>query len=319
MNYLVTGAAGFIGSNLSEKLLKDGHNVFGIDNFDPFYKREIKEHNLKKLKIFETFKFAEFDLEDEKKLRPVLDGNRFDVIIHLAAKAGVRPSLKAPLAYVDSNIKASVNLLNLMHKTNHRKLVFASSSSIYGKSKVIPFKEDVSFDHAISVYATSKQAGELYNKMFHNLYGIDVINLRFFTVYGPGQRPDLAIHKFLKANLKRETIQVFGDGSMARDYTYVDDTVEGIKGAISRIQDNHKLYETFNLGNSSPVSLNELLDSIEKACGKENIIERTPVPPGDVPITFADISRSKELLGYDPKVDLKTGLENMFKWIKEIY
>lgn len=320
MKILVTGCAGFIGSQLTARLIKEKHSVIGIDNFDPFYDRKIKEGNLTPLKKSEGFEFHEFNLEDEHKLRRIFDTHRFDVIVHLAAKAGVRPSLKDPLAYVDANVKATVNILNEMQKSGNTKMVFASSSSIYGKSKEIPFKESTTFDKSISVYATSKQSCELYNQMFFNLYNLSIINLRFFTVYGPGQRPDLAIHKFLKANLKGDTINVFGDGSMARDYTFVEDTVSGIKGAIERISTSSRpVYETYNLGNSTPISLKQLLSTIEKVTGKKNVIKNLPIPLGDVPITFADIENSKKYLGYNPQTKLEDGLKVMNEWIKSIY
>lgn len=319
MKILVTGAAGFIGSHLCEKLIDDGHIVHGLDNFDPFYDRKIKESNLDNLKKNELFSFSDLDLEDEFKLKALFDGHRFDCVVHLAAKAGVRPSLKDPLAYVQANVKATVNLLECMNQTNHKNLVFASSSSIYGKSKNIPFTEDDGFDHAISVYATSKQSGELFTKMYHNLYNLDVINLRFFTVYGPRQRPDLAIHKFLKANIKGDKITLFGDGSMARDYTYVSDTVQGVYGAVKRVTEHSGLYETYNLGNSTPVTLTELIEAIEKVTGKKCNIERIEVPPGDVPITFADISNAEKNLSYRPEFKLEKGLKNMLDWINTIY
>ncbi len=313
---LITGVAGFIGSHLADKFIANGHSVVGVDNFDPFYDRKIKESNLP---AHETIKFFEMDLENQDALTSILKDNPVDVVIHLAAKAGVRPSLKDPLKYVDANIKATVSLMEAMKETNHNKLVFASSSSIYGECKEIPFKEDVEFDHAISVYAASKQSGELFTRMYHNLYKLDIINLRFFTVYGPRQRPDLAIHKFLKANHFGETITLFGDGSMARDYTYVADTVQGIVGATERILKNQKVYETYNLGNSTPVSLSDLIAAIEKTTGRPCEIERKDVPAGDVPITFADISKSQEYLNYNPQTTLEQGLKSMYEWIQTIY
>ncbi|MBT3585396.1 MAG: NAD-dependent epimerase/dehydratase family protein [Halobacteriovoraceae bacterium] len=319
MKVLVTGAAGFIASHLCEALLTTGHEVVGIDNFDPFYPIESKKENLELLHQHKGFSFTEGDLSDAPFVEKFLTYHPVDLVIHLAAKAGVRPSLEDPIGYVNANITATVSLLEGMRKNGIKKFIFASSSSIYGESKTVPFKEDTSFDHSISLYATTKQSGELFTRMYHNLYKLDVINLRFFTVYGPRQRPDLAIHKFLKSNLLDETITIFGDGSMARDYTYVSDTVQGIIGAMNRIVENPNVYETYNLGNSHPVSLKELILAIEKTTGKPLIIQRTDVPLGDVPITYADISSSKEKLGYHPQVSLESGLAEFYKWIQKKY
>jgi UDP-glucuronate 4-epimerase len=319
MKIFVTGGAGFIGSHLCEKLLKDGHQVTAIDNFDTFYDRKIKEKNISSLEVFPKFNLIEEDLLNKNFLQTHFASHGYDVVVHLAAKAGVRPSLKSPLDYVRANVEATVSLLESMKECGIKKFVFASSSSLYGKNKEAPFKEDDTLDQAISVYAATKQSGEKFTRMYHNLYDIDVINLRFFTVYGPRQRPDLAIHKFLKANLLDEEITLFGDGSMARDYTYVDDTVSGVIGAIKRISNNSNLYETYNLGNSTPVTLNELIAGIEKVTEKKCQINYKDVPPGDVPITYADISKSEKNLEYTPHTGLEEGLSKFYEWIKEIY
>lgn len=320
MKVLITGAAGFIGSHLSELLIEKGHHVVGLDNFDPFYERQIKEENVSSLVKSEKFDFHEGDLLDQNFMKELFDKhNDIDVAVHLAAKAGVRPSLENPLGYVDANIKATVGLLEIL-KDQCAKIVFASSSSVYGKSKEIPFQEEQKLEDSISVYATTKHSCELFNKMYHNLYNLSVINLRFFTVYGERQRPDLAIHKFLKANFKGEPITLFGDGTMARDYTYVKDTVEGIYNSIKRISESTKpLYETYNLGNSSPVSLTSLIENIEEVTGNKMKIEHKPTPKGDVPITYADISHSEKELGYNPKTKISEGLKLFYRWVSDYY
>ncbi len=316
MKVFITGVAGFIGSHLAEQLLLQGHHVFGIDNFDPFYPRKTKEKNIIEISKNDKFQFFEADLLDHKNLEEILKQTSCDVVVHLAAKAGVRPSLEDPIAYLRCNTEGTLSLLEAMRKTQMSKIIFASSSSVYGKSPIVPFTEEQKLEHAISPYATSKQAGELYTKLYHNLYQFSVINLRFFTVYGPRQRPDLAIHKFIKANMENKEIPFFGDGSMARDYTYVLDTVAGIEGAIKKIQNEKTLYETYNLGNNQPVTLNELILAIEAATGKACQLKREPTPAGDVPITFANIDRAKRDLGYNPKTQLKQGIDHFYSWLK---
>lgn len=320
MKVFVTGAAGFIASHLISKLLDEGEEVVGIDNFDPFYDRSIKEFNIKHLNKSSKFSFYEGDLSDKNLLQKIFTDENIGPVVHLAAKAGVRPSLKNPTDYVKVNIESLVNLLDVMKEFDKKKFIFASSSSIYGKNSKIPFSEADITEKIISVYAASKISGESFTRMYHNLYDFSVINLRFFTVYGPSQRPDLAIHKFLKAAYLDEEITLFGDGSMARDYTYVEDTVAGIIGAIKRISNlDENLYETFNLGNSTPISLKELIESIEEVTGKKIRKKCVEVPDGDVPITYADISRSKEFLGYSPETTLKDGLKKMYEWIELTY
>lgn len=317
MKVLITGCAGFIGSHLSELILNEGHQVVGIDNFDPFYNRKIKESNLAHSQGRDGFVFHEVDLCEHDTIVDILSRERVDVVVHLAAKAGVRPSLKAPLDYIKHNVEATVSLLEAMKKTETKNFVFASSSSLYGKSTEIPFSENDPLKNMISVYAASKKSCEEFTNMYHNLYGVDVINLRFFTVYGPRQRPDLAIHKFLKANLKGEEITLFGDGSMARDYTFVKDTVQGVWGAIQRVQKESGINETYNLGNSTPVSLKELIESIEKVTGNACKVKHEDVPLGDVPITFANNEKAIKNLNYSPSTNIEVGLKHFVEWMKE--
>lgn len=312
---LVTGVAGFIGSHLSEKLLDLGHQVLGIDNFDPFYNREVKERNLSVLQGRDGFDFRELDIvsfNDLLKLeQPV------DVVIHLAAKAGVLPSLEDSTGYIQTNIQGTNNLLEWMKLRGVKKMVFASSSSVYGNNKSIPFKETDAVDEQISPYAFTKRSCELMNYSYHKLYDLDILNLRLFTVYGPRQRPDLAIHKFVKLIDSGQPINMYGDGSTARDYTFVQDTVGGFIKALEYILSHNGVYEILNLGNHQPVKLKDLIDGIYEAMGQEPNINQMPMQPGDVNITYADISKAQELLGYNPGTSLKEGLQSFIKWYYE--
>lgn len=312
---LVTGAAGFIGSHLCESLLEQGHTVYGIDNFDPFYDRKIKERNIEGFRNHERFGFFELDLTNLSKLQRIPS---FDVVVHLAGKAGVRPSIEAPQDYIDANITATLNVLELCRSKGCTKVAFASSSSIYGNSKHIPFIEEGIEYEPISPYAFSKRSCELMNHTYHHLYKIDIINLRFFTVYGPRQRPDLAIHKFSRLMSEGESIPMFGDGSTARDYTFVSDTIAGINGAIDYLGENDNVFEIVNLGNNQPVKLSELIDAIGRAMGMEPKIDQKPMQPGDVDITFASIDKAKKMFGYDPKTSIEDGLEAFVVWFKSL-
>ncbi|NUQ81472.1 MAG: GDP-mannose 4,6-dehydratase [Bacteroidetes bacterium] len=315
---LVTGCAGFIGSHLTEKLLADGHDVVGVDNFDPFYPRTIKERNMAGFHQNPRFQFFEINLADPGMVNR-LPVDEVDVVVHLAGKAGVRPSIQDPLGYIDANITATQNLLNRMRDGKRNKLVFASSSSVYGNTPETPYHEDMDVSNPISPYAFTKKACELLNYTYHHLYGIDMINLRFFTVYGPRQRPDLAIHKFTHLIRTGRPIPVFGDGSTARDYTFVADTVDGISRAIRYVTDHQSVYEIINLGNHTPVSLSDLIHHLALATGTTPVLDRKPMQPGDVNITFADISRAKSLLGYDPKTQLQAGLKVFVNWYDSVY
>jgi UDP-glucuronate 4-epimerase len=316
MHYLITGGAGFIGSNLIRRLFATEKEVFitCLDDFDPFYPEEYKELNISGFKNNPNFCLLNEDLSkiSAKGLAEKI-GPPVDAIIHLAAKAGVRPSILNPLSYQQANVIGLQNLLDFAKETKCRQFVFASSSSVYGINDHFPWKEDEQL-MPISPYAMTKLAGEMLGHVYCKLFDIRFLALRFFTVYGPGQRPDLAIHKFTKAILGNKPIGMYGDGTTSRDYTYVDDTIQGIIGAMKYDKTN---FELINLGNNYSVSLKELITSIEKVTGKKAIIEQLPEQPGDVPKTFADISKAKKLLGYAPTTKLNEGLEKFYTWFSQ--
>jgi UDP-glucuronate 4-epimerase len=309
---LVTGAAGFIGSNLVEALLRIGINVIGIDNFDPFYDRKVKERNIKDAVSSHCYNFEEGDIRNSDFVDSCFKKYRPDYIVHLAAKAGVRPSLARPQEYYDVNVMGTLNLLEKM-KINHiQKMIFASSSSVYGNNSKVPFCETDYVDNPISPYAATKRAGELLCYTYYHLYKFDISCLRFFTVYGPRQRPDLAIHKFIKAILNDDIISLYGDGTTSRDYTYIEDIVNGILGAIDKV----KGFDIFNLGEAKPVSLIDLVRTIENSMGGNARLEYLPVQEGDVVQTFADITKAKAKIGYNPVIDINTGIKNYIDWIR---
>ena len=315
---LVTGAAGFIGSHVTESLLNQGAVVVGIDNFDPFYGRDLKEKNLSIARSNERFTFIEMDITEttDWKLVP----NDIDVVIHLAAKAGVLPSIKNPLSYFNTNIIGTSQVLAYMKENNIVKLIFGSSSSVYGDNTKTPFTESDNVDYPISPYAQSKRSCELLNYTYHHLFNIDILNLRFFTVYGPRQRPDLAIHKFLKLILLNEPITIYGDGTSARDYTYVEDTTTGITNAVEYIMRNDNIFETINLGNKSPIKLNELINIIYQTAEKTQNTIHEDSKPGDVRITFADNDKAEKLLDYHPKTSIVNGIQKFYNWyIKNLW
>ncbi|MEP7254549.1 MAG: GDP-mannose 4,6-dehydratase [Ferruginibacter sp.] len=311
---LVTGCAGFIGSHVAVMLLSKGYKVIGVDNFDPFYARSVKEHNLEDFRHHPNFSFYEIDITGG--FDNVKEDN-ITAVLHLAAKAGVRPSIEDPEGYLKTNISGTQKVHEFMQARSIRKLIFASSSSVYGNNEKKPFSEDDNVDNPISPYAFTKKAGELMNYAFHHLYNIDVINLRFFTVYGPGQRPDLAIHKFVKSIANNQPIILFGDGQTARDYTYIDDTVSGIFNALEYCLQNTGLYITANLGNNKPVKLNELVEIIYDGMGKKKNVVYDVMQPGDVDITFADISKAEKLFGYKPATNLTIGIHKFIAWFNE--
>ncbi|HMN33295.1 MAG TPA: GDP-mannose 4,6-dehydratase [Chitinophagaceae bacterium] len=310
---LLTGGAGFIGSHLANALLELGNKVTVIDNFDPFYSKEIKLKNIQSLVQNTNFKFQEMDIREMDQLQTHCNES-YDMIVHLAAKAGVRPSIENPLEYQSVNVAGTQNLLEFakIKKINH--FVFASSSSVYGVNPHVPWKESDYVLNPISPYASTKISGELLGHVYSHLYNIRFVALRFFTVFGPRQRPDLAIHLFTKKIMNGEPINMFGDGSTRRDYTYVDDIVSGIIGACTY---DEKMFEVFNLGNSQTVTLNEMISTIENTLSKKAIIHQMPEQPGDVPITFSDITKAKEKLNFNPQTSLKEGVEKFVEWLNK--
>jgi len=306
---LVTGGAGFIGSHLSQKLLSHGAKVTVIDNFNDFYDPAIKRANTRSLQDNVNFTLCEGDIRDCDFLNDVFQ-HPVDIIVHLAAMAGVRPSIKDPRLYNDVNIVGTTNLLEFCRKKDIQKFIFGSSSSVYGVNSKVPFSESDNVSKTISPYAATKLAGEAICHTYHHLYGIAVAALRFFTVYGPRQRPEMAFHKFMRLIHHGEQVPMYGDGSSRRDYTYVADIVDGIISAIGFDCD----YEIFNLGNSRTVALSELIRKIEQAIGRKARILQMPDQPGDVPVTYADISKAEKLLGYHPNYPLEKGLANMAEW-----
>ena len=310
---LLTGAAGVIGSHVAEYLLHLGYQVFGIDNFDDFYSRSIKVQNISACLLNPSFTFIEGNVGDVASL---FSDTNFDVVIHLAAKAGVRPSIAQPEQYIEANLSQTMALLQWMKARDIQRLVFASSSSVYGNNVKVPFAEADPVDHPISPYAFTKKAGELLTHTFHHLANMDVINLRFFTVYGERQRPDLAIHKFAKAMLKGQAITLFGNGSTSRDYTYVGDIVQGIISSMEYVMSHQKVYETINLGSKNPIQLIDLVHTLEEIIGLPANIQWMDMQEGDVDRTFADIQKAERLLQYAPNTSLKEGLTRFVAWLK---
>ena len=313
MNFLVTGGAGFIGSHVCERLLVSGHAVWTFDDLNAFYSPAIKKANLAALGAAGAkFTFTEGDLSNRAALDAMFNSVKFDQVIHLAARAGVRPSLQEPALYQRVNVEGTVNLLEAARATGVKKITIASSSSVYGVNAKVPFSEDDPIFSAISPYAASKLACEALGHVYHHVYGMDIAMLRFFTVYGPRQRPDLAIHKFAPLISHGKPIPVFGDGSTARDYTYVSDTVDGVL-ACTRKEFG---FDIFNLGESQTVKLSYLIELIENALGRKAVIDRQPPQPGDVPITFANIAKARAKLGYNPRVQIEEGIPMFVEWFR---
>jgi UDP-glucuronate 4-epimerase len=308
---LVTGAGGFIGSHLCEALLRRGDEVVGLDNFDTFYDPAVKRRNLTVPSADRGFSLLEGDIRDLDTVRSALQGCQ--AVVHLAARAGVRPSIEQPLLYQDVNINGTMVILEACRIAEVAKVIFASSSSVYGNNEKVPFSENDTVDYPISPYAATKKAGELLCHTYHHLYDMSISCLRFFTVFGPRQRPDLAIHKFVRLIESGQSIPVFGDGSMRRDFTYIDDIVDGVCRALDRCS----AYHIYNLGNSNPVRLSDLIAHIEDAMGCKADLDRRPLQPGDVQRTYADPQRSREELGFDPQTDIATGLRQFVAWFRE--
>lgn len=315
--YLVTGGAGFIGSHLCEALLEQGGEVICLDNLCDFYDPDIKLANLRNMLSQPNFSFIKADIRDAQALNHIFSFNNIDMLIHIAAMAGVRPSIQNPDLYYDVNLMGTLRLLEMCRAYGVNKLVFASSSSVYGNNRV-PFSESDPVDNPISPYAASKKAAELMCHTWHYLHDISTICLRFFTVYGPRQRPDLAIHKFARDILADRAITMFGSGSSARDYTYVDDIIQGVIKAIERLEDSsEKLYEIYNLGNSSPITLQDMIKRLEHALGKKAKIRCKDMQPGDVECTYADISKAEEALHYKPQTEFEEGLAKFCSWLMQ--
>ena len=309
MRTLVTGGAGFIGSHLAEKLLSAGHEVSILDDFNDFYDPEIKRANLAAAAA--DMRIHTLDLRDSQAVKELFHREKFDVIAHLASRAGVRPSIKNPQLYYDTNVNGTLHLLEAAQLTGIERFIFASSSSVYGISKVVPFSEDLHLTQTISPYAATKVAGEFLCSTYSHLYRMRIVALRFFTVYGARQRPDLAIHQFTRRISNGEPIDQFGDGSTRRDYTYIDDIIQGVMAALRY---EGPLFDIFNLGESQTIELRELIAAIERALGRKAAINQLPEQPGDVPITCADISKAKRLLGYNPTTPLRDGLPKFVDW-----
>lgn len=312
MKAVITGAAGFIGSHLTERLLGDACTVVGIDNFDAFYDPQIKRRNLAGSLEHPDFTLVEADIRDKEAMDKAIADN-VDVIVHLAARAGVRPSIEQPALYADVNIDGTVALLEVARERKVKKFVFASSSSVYGNNRKVPFSEADNVDFPISPYAATKKAGELICHTYHHLYGIGMTCLRFFTVYGPRQRPDLAIHKFARLIEDGRPIPIYGDGSMRRDFTYIDDIIRGVVAAIDKCGG----YEIYNLGESRPISVTDLVAEIENALGKKAVKNHLPTQPGDVDQTYADVAKAQRDLDYDPATHIATGLTEFIRWLRE--
>lgn len=336
MNYLITGGSGFIGSHLAEHLLKNGHSVINIDNFDDFYDYRIKIKNtLESVGENPTFSFQERELDiqkliletssknyqlyyqditDKNGLEKIFRKHKIDLVIHLAALAGVRPSIERPLDYEEVNVKGSMNLWELCREFKIDKFVCASSSSVYGNNESIPFAETDSVDRPISPYAATKKCCEILGHVYHHLYKIDMLHLRFFTVYGPRQRPDLAIHKFTKIITENGEIPFYGDGSTSRDYTFIDDVIDGILKSIHYLETHDNVYEIVNLGESEVISLDEMLSTLENHLGGISNKKNLPLQPGDVQKTHADITKARTLLGYNPTTPFQNGTKKFVEW-----
>ena len=313
-NVLVTGGAGFIGSHLVARLLAEGQwRVTVLDDFNDFYDPALKRRNVSAHLGREEFALREADIRDRAALEEIFKETKFDVVVHLAARAGVRPSLAEPVLYTETNINGTVNLLELAREHGVRQFVFGSSSSVYGENEKVPFAEEDPVFKPISPYAATKAAGELLCHTYSHLFGLRCICLRFFTVYGARQRPDLAIHKFARLISEGKPIPVFGDGTTRRDYTFVDDIVAGVRAAMDY---EGSVYEVVNLGGSRTVELRELIALLERELGRKAVIDRQPPQPGDVPQTYADVSKARRLLGYDPQTPIEEGIRRFVEWFK---
>ena len=315
-NILVTGGAGFIGSHLVDRLLGEkSWRVTVVDDFNDFYAPDLKRGNVREHLEEPAYRLIEADIRESAEMERIFDETEFDAVVHLAARAGVRPSLTEPLLYAETNVSGTLNLLEQARTHGIRQFVFGSSSSVYGINAKIPFSEEDTIRQPISPYAATKAAGELLCHTYSHLYGLRTVCLRFFTVYGARQRPDLAIHKFARLISEGRAIPVYGDGTTRRDYTFIEDIIAGVRAAVDY---SETLYEVFNLGESRTVELRELIELLEKELGRKAVIDRQPMQPGDVPQTFADITKARRLLGYNPQVEIEEGIHRFIEWfIKE--
>ncbi len=321
---LVTGCAGFIGFHLSRRLLQDGHRVIGLDNLNPFYNEGLKAARLAMLREKPEFEFIHGDIADRSCVEAVFRRHNFGPVIHLAAQAGVRYSLENPHLYVQSNLVGFVNLMEEVRNAGIPHFVFASSSSVYGSNKKVPFSEQDNVDHPVSLYAATKKSNELMAHVYAHLYRIPVTGLRFFTVYGPWGRPDMALFKFCKAIFEGTPIEVYNHGKMLRDFTYIDDVVEGIiriaeKPPMAEPSDDQAPYRVYNIGNNQPVELTKLIQALEAKTGKKAGIESLPMQPGDVPVTYASIAELSQAIGYRPNTPIEEGVSRFVDWYREYY
>ena len=319
---LITGVAGFIGSHLAERLLSDGHRVVGVDNFDPYYDPARKRANLAVAMERSIFELREGDIREREFLREVFADRPFDAVVHLAARVGVRASVEEPVLCAEVNITGTLNILDACVKAGVRKIIFGSSSSVYGNADKVPFAENARVDRPVSPYAATKRAGELLCHTYAHLYGLRATCLRFFTVYGPRQRPEMAIHKFTRLLLDNRPIPIYGDGSASRDFTYIDDIIDGVKAALDReLSSDSKdgvaaAAEVINLGSSAPIALSELVEMLEEITGRKAKTEYHAALKEDVTRTYADIDRARDMLGYSPRVSLSDGLRRFVKWYR---
>ena len=314
MRILVTGGAGFIGSHLVERLVRDGHHVSVVDNLDDFYEESIKRTSLEEMRGRGAFAFHQTDIRDRQALESVFGAETPEAVVHMAARAGVRPSLADPQLYESINVGGTVNVLELARRSGVGRVVFASSSSVYGENQKIPFQEDDRTDEPISPYAATKRAGELLCYTYWKLYGLNITCIRIFTAHGSRCRPDLAVPKFVRLIEADKPIPMYGDGTSRRDYTYVGDTVDGLARALERCEG----YRIYNLGSGRPVQLTEMIELVGQALGRQVRIERLPAQPGDVPATWADISRARRELGYQPSTPLADGVREYVAWRQRV-
>ncbi len=313
--YLITGSAGFIGYHMAKHLLDSGARVVGVDDFNDYYDQSLKESRNDLLKANNNFKVYRGSISDVNLIKKIFQENTFDIVCHLAAQAGVRYSIKNPYTYIDSNIVGFTNVINEAKNAGVKNFIYASSSSVYGVQEKTPFFEDFDTNKPISLYAATKKANEVIAHSYHHLFGMNCTGLRFFTVYGPWGRPDMAMFSFTKAILAGEAIQVFNNGEMLRDFTYIDDVVSGVVKACEKCYP----FEIFNIGNHNPVKLSYMIELLEKELAKESVKEFLPVQPGDVLSTFSDIKKSKELLGWTPAVSIEDGVKKFIEWYKNYY